>query len=250
MKTAPELGKHDILPGEHRIWDIKFFKLAIQRTQQGWYIKMLENNEASQDKTLDFSSGEYYQTGKSNTLLLVPSFPPKPLVFKGTHLHVAPRQELSFFLKIPLYINIYYLKEKTENLLREIPVQNFSNTWFGETDNGEPAFLLGNDYYFSPDEIEPMPYEAVCPITINNNWTGVLEIERMIIRVDNLMIYESKGRNITSVVSLEYKGKDVTSSAEYRYSKAFHGEKAKMIVKARNSSRTRLRMNFHFLKNR
>ena len=250
MKTAPELGKHDILPCEHRIWDFKSFELAIQRTKQGWFIKILDDKEASQDKIPDFSTAEYYQTGNSNTLLLVPSFPPKPLVFKGSQLHLAPRQELSFFLKIPLFINIYYLRKKPENLLREIPVQNLSNTWFGETDNGEPAFLLGGDYYLSPAETEFHSYEALCPVTINNNWTGVLQIERMIILVDNLMIYENNGKNITSVVSLEYKGKDVTSSAEYHYSKALHGEKAKMIAKARNSSKTRLKMNFHFLKNR
>lgn len=250
MEKNPLFRKLQIEPGDHRIVEMEKFRVAVKREAEGWIFLQFNDQQIDENATPDFSAGEFYQTGKSNSLLLSPSLPSKPLVFKGSGLFVSPGQKLLFYLKIPLTVQIYFSKNQPEKLLKEIFVNPLSNTWFGDPDSGEPAFSLGNEYFLKSENAQPGSYESLCPVSIFNNSPGVLEIERLIIRVENLSLYKSNGKIVTSLVSLEYKGKDAISSASYIYSKNIHGEKAEIIAKPQNSmAKNMLKINFHFIKN-
>ncbi|MEE4285987.1 MAG: DUF432 domain-containing protein [Mariniphaga sp.] len=250
MPKNPIFGKHQIAPGEHHFFSDVNFLIGVKREKEGWILLNIENPAAERPEDTDFSEGEYFQTGKSNSFFIAPAFPEKPLVFKGSKLHVSPGQKLAFFLKIPLAVQVYFSKIQPENLLKEFPVRRLSDTWFGEPFSGEPAFSLGSDFSLTMEKIEPAVFETICPISIYNNSPGVLEVERLIIRVENLAIYRNEGKLITSQVAIEYKGKDSISSASYHYSKNIHGEKAEILLKPRaESSKNLLKINFHFIKN-
>ncbi len=250
MEKNPLFRKLQIEPGDHRIIELEKFRVGIKRESEGWFFLQFDDQQEDEKTTPDFSTGEFYQTGKSNSLLISPSLPLKPLVFKGSGLFVSPGQKLLFYLKIPLTVQLYFSKIQPEKLLKEIFVNPLSNTWFGDPDSGEPAFSLGNEYFLKPENAQPGSYEALCPISIYNNSPGVLEVERLIIRVENLTLYKINGKIVTSLVSLEYKGKDVISSASYHYSKSIHGEKAEIIAKPQSSmAKSMLKINFHFIKN-
>ncbi len=241
-------GLLKIPPGDFRMFSFPQFSLAIKREKEGWIFLRMEKHPHGEAP--DFSGGEYFQTGKSDALLLIPSMPPRPVVFNGSRLFISPRQKLTFFLKIPLMVKACFAKNSPENVLKEIEIEPLSNTWFGEPDSGEPACSLGEQFYYHAHEARLLPWEALCPVTIFNNWTGVLKMERLIIRTENLLFYKNNEKMITSMVALEYKGKDITSSAEYRYSRAIHGEEAEMVAKAvRKQEKNRLKINFHFIKN-
>jgi hypothetical protein len=251
MAKQPIFGKHQILPGEHFLFQTGYFTLGAKRENDGWLLLQIpESEEKNEKQTPDFSQADFFQSGKSNKLLISPSLPEKPLVFKGSKLHVSPGQRLTFFLKIPLTIQVYFSKNQTENLLKEIPVKRLSDTWFGEPFSGEPAFVLGHEFFFSMEEIECSEFEAICPINIYNNSPLVLEVERLIIRVENLALYLNENKLITSQVAIEYKGKDIISSASFHFSKYIHGEKAETVLQPRSSvSKNLLKINFHFIKN-
>jgi hypothetical protein len=250
MPKNPIFGKHQIAPGEHRFFADENFSMGVKREKEGWILLNLENPAAEKPEDADFSEGEYFQTGKSNTIFITPSLPDKPLVFKGSKLHVSPGQKLAFFLKIPMAVQVYFSKIQPENLLKEFPVQRLSDTWFGEPFSGEPAFSLGSEFSLSMEKIEPTVFETICPVSIYNNSPGVLEVERLIIRVENLAIYRNEGKLITSQVVIEYKGKDSISSASYHFSKNIQGEKAEILQKPKaESSKSLLKINFHFIKN-
>lgn len=250
MSNIQIFGKHHLNPGEHRFFTCEKFLLGTKREKEGWLILLAEQNSDENQGEPDINQGEYYQTGKSNTLRLLPALPEKPLVFKGSKLHVSPGQRLTFYLKIPLTIQVYFSKIQPENVLKEFPVKRLSDTWFGEPFSGESAFALGNEFFFSIEEMNMTPLDAICPVTIFNNSAGVLEVERLIIRVENLAIYKNENKMITSQLAIEYKGKDTISSANYHYAKAFHGEKAEIITKPRaTASKHLLKINFHFIRN-
>jgi hypothetical protein len=243
-------GKHQMKPGESRLFSSEQFSLGARREKEGWVLLYPEYFTAGETEKPDFEQGEYFQTGKSNTLFIVPALPEKPLVFKGSKLHVSPGQKLTFFLKIPLTIQVYFSKIIPENLMKEFPTQRLSDTWFGEPYSGEPAFSIGSEFFMTVREAVPLPFESICPVTIHNNSPGVLEVERLIIRVENMALYQNKGNIITSLLLVEYRGKEVISSATYHYSKSFHGEQADQVTKPRSeSTRNLLKINFHFIKN-
>ena len=83
-------------------------------------------------------------------------------------------------------------------MIKEISPVKLTNTWFGEPHDGEPAFALNAGSWQSPDELDLSPFEAICPVTIHNNFAGVLEVVRLIIRVENMTLYKVDGRQTTT----------------------------------------------------
>ncbi len=250
MADKSFFGEYRLQSGENIFLHSDNFSVTVKREDESWQILKIKSNEFDKDIVPDFSKADFFQTGKSGKLIVSPSLPDKPLVFKGSRLHVSPGQRLSFFLKIPLSVQFYFSKSQSKNLFCELLTKRLKDTWFGEPYDGEPAFALGSDFNFSANEAEPDETEAVCPITIHNNWPLVLEVEQLIIRVENLALYRVENKFMTSQVAIEYKGKDVISSATYHYSKQIHGEKADTVLQPAISSGRNLRkINFHFIKN-
>jgi hypothetical protein len=251
METVSIYKKHQIQADETLLFDCKNFILGAKREKDGWYIHTFEELKQDEKKYREeISEGEYFQTGKSSSLYLAPALPVKPIVFKGSRLVIAPGQKLIFFVKIPLLLQIYFSKIQEDNLLKEIPFQRLSDTWFGEPDMGEAAYALGADYFLDINKIDANDFEAICPISIFNNNNAPLTLERLIIRVDSLTLCKFNKQIVTSVVKLEYKGNEQISSVQYGFSKNFHGDNHEIIAKPRNEeSKGLLKINFHFIKN-
>nr|WP_321485801.1 DUF432 domain-containing protein [uncultured Draconibacterium sp.] len=251
MEKLSIYGKKQLDSGESALIDYKIFTLGIKRNDEGWYINSFDDTHDEQEiNTSEIVDGTYFHSGKSNNLILTPALPEKPMVFKSSRIIISPKQRLTFFVKIPLILQVYASKKQDENLLAEFPLQHVSNTWFGEPVNGEVAFALESDHYLDFKTIEADERFAICPITIFNNDKAALEIERLIIRVDQMHLLKFGNHLVTSQVKLEYRGKDHLSSVSYGFAKAFHGENHEIVAKPRNpEGKSLLKINFHFIKN-
>ena len=251
MEIDSIFKKRTIQPGETELIPVNDFVLGVKREKEGWFIKVFENcTDIQKINEEEISEGEYFQSGKSNSLIITPALQNKPLVFKGNKMLIAPHQRLTFFVRIPLILHIYFSKIQNDNLLKEIPSGRLSDTWFGEPDNGIAAFALGSDYKLSFSETKATEVETICPVTVHNNWEQQLEIHRLIIKADNLTLYRNGSKKVSSVVKLEYKGQDTISSATYGTSKLYHGENPEIVAKARtDDTKSLLKANFHFIRN-
>lgn len=251
MEKTTIYGKKQLEPGNSELIDFANFTLGIKRHTEGWFIKAFEKDDNNLEVNIDeITSGTYFHTGKSNTIILAPALPAKPMVLKGSRLVISPHQRLTFYVKVPLMLQLYSAKKLDENLLTEIPFQRISDTWFGEPVNGEAAYALDSEQYLDLKEIGLDENFAVCPINIHNNNDSPLEIERLILRVDQMNLLRFNGYIITSLVKLEYKGTNLLSSVNYGFSKTLHGENHEIIAKPRNpEGKSLLKINFHFIKN-
>ena len=245
------LKKHQVQPGDQKIINIGCVQLTAKREQEGWHLTTIDNCP-DDDILLSTEStlSDYFQTGKSNSLVIAPALPAKPMVFKGSGLNVLPNQKVTFFLKIPLAFQIYFSKVQPENLLREITYQRLSDTWFGEPDSGEPAYALGSEYYLNQDEIKITDFEAICPVVVHNTTSTNLNVQRLLIRDEDVTLYKNNNKIITSVVHIIFKGDDIASEVDYKFSKQYHGENEQVLAKPRNTSGKKLlNLSFHFIKN-
>lgn len=251
MEKETIFRKQSIQPGDTALLPCNNFLIGVKREKEGWFLRVFEENTASDTiQAEEISSGEYFQSGKSNSLVISPALPSKPLVFKGNKMMIAPHQRMTFFVKIPLVLQVYFSKVQAENLLKEIPSARLSDTWFGEPDSGVPAYSIGNEYFLSFSDMKVSEYEAICPISIFNDWDQTLEVQRLIIKTDNLPLYKNNNQLVTGVVKLEYKGQDSISSVAYGTSKQFHGENPETVAKPRtNDLKGLLKANFHFIRN-
>lgn len=243
MEVGNVFRKYHLENGESE--EIVFGDLAIliKRLGQGWIIHSFKKDEEETE------GGDFYLTGVSNDLYLEPALQTKPLVFKGNGLSVLPEAEFNFFLKIPLVFQFYHTKKTAKNLIVEISSLRLSDTWFGEPQSGESAYAMGSKYFLDLDDLQTEYFEAICPISMKNNSDKTLELQRLIIRVENLILYQVNNRIFTSLVKLEYKGKETMSSAHYVASKAIHGDKPRVISKARNTDNASMKVNFNFISN-
>lgn len=245
MNLNSIFGKHQFSPAETKSYHFGETEIEITRQKEGWNIR--KGNKGNNNMN---EAGEYFQTGKSNALVIQPALPEKPIIFKGNQLFVSPKQKFTFFIKIPLNIQLFYSKGSPENIFKEFSWKRLSDSWFGEPDFGEPAFSIGNEYFLKFDDIKTNNFEAICPVSVFNNSPVPLEVQRLIIRSDDLTLYSNAEKIVTSLVEIEYKGKDIVSSADYHYSKVYNGEKQEILAKPRNpSSKSMLKINFHFIKN-
>ncbi len=237
--------KYNLAPNESETIGFGDRFILVKHIEKGWYINVVDDDN---DKLAE--DGEFFHTGTSSAIIFSPALQEKPLVFKSNQLAILPGQSLSFFVKVPLVLQVFYSRKKEENLLKEIPFGNLSNTWFGDADKGEAAYSIGTEYFLTLADANPSVFEAVCPVKVHNNSKAVLALERLILRVNNLSIYKNADNFLTDLIKIEYKGKEQISSVSYSYSKTIHGEKEVVITKPREeNSLASLKINFHFIKN-
>lgn len=251
MNLDSILKTHELKPGETRIINIGCVQLSAKRENEGWFL-ITTDNCPDDDILLSTEStlSDYFQTGNSSSLIIAPALPAKPMVFKGSGLNVLPGQTVTFFLKIPLSFQIYFSRIQPENLLKEISYKRLSDTWFGDPDSGEPAFALGSEYFLNFSDIEITGFEAICPVVVHNTSNANLDVQRLIIRDENVTLYKNNDKIITSVVRIEFKGNDIAGEVDYLYSKEYHGDKQEILAKPRNTSgKNLLNLSFHFIKN-
>lgn len=231
--------------------------LTVKRISMGWgFVKTdtsmpfekVEINRLVPD--FEVSESNLYQAGRSDILVVAPVLPEKPVVLKNSGLRILPGQSMHFFVKIPLNLQFFFEEAKTDNLITEYPMFRLSDTWFGDPDEGEPAFTLGNFYRKDVSLLNVQPWEAVCPVRIANNSNLLLEVQRLIIRVENLALIRTVNQLLTTLVEIEYKGRDQVSSASYHLDKAIHGEEIIQLTEPRSIvAKSSLKINFHFIKN-
>lgn len=231
--------------------------ISVKRLAGGWAIAEMPNDTPTGELTtktgIPFTSDgneQIFQTGRSDVLHFVPALPSKPVVIRNQgQIKISPRHSIKLYLTLPLNVQFYYSQVDEHYFMCEFALKKLSDTWFGETDSGEPAFALGKQGNLSINDLSQDPYEILCPVKINNHSNHQLEIERLIVRVENLAIYQKAGKLISSQVHIDFKGTDQVSNLHFSTDKAIHGEHPTQIAKARGlATKTILGKSFHFFK--
>ena len=235
-----------------------FAEVLVKRTTDGWLIKshMLEQPSESilaeeiEEKVID-PEAFHFQTGKSNQLILVPAFPVKAVVFRNNNnIKISAGESADLFFRIPLTMQLYFQEVKEENKMLEVPLQRLSDTWFGEADSGEPAFSIGNYFDIELSDVKALPWEAITPVEIKNNTTGIFELQRLILRVEDFSLYLKNKQLFSNHVEIEFRGPEHAGSVTLSAKDDIHGQKPVLIARPRAAAgRNLLRKSFFFIKN-
>ncbi len=250
--------KYEFSINQTILYRIGFVQVWVKRIDQGWLLKTqnlpdsVDALEIVHDDDLeDGIDVLHYHSGKSNALFVVPALPIKSIVFRNNkNLRISAGEATNLFLRIPLNIQFYFQEVKEENKIFECPVKRLSDTWFGEIDNGEPAFSIGSSYEKSFPDVKPFGWEAILSVEIVNNTAGSLDLQRLILHVEEFYLYMKNHQLITSHATIDFKGQEQAGSVNLSVRKELHGEKAEIMAKPRNSDSINiLRRSFFFIKN-
>jgi hypothetical protein len=250
--------KYEFTVNQTFIFRVGYVEVYVKCISNGWLIKSrIPDQSATElgveevDGFEDDSEVFHFQTGKSHNLYIVPALPNKAVVFRNNkNIKISAGESANLHFQIPLVMKFYFQEVKEENLMLEIPLQRLSDTWFGEADNGEPAFSIGSNYDLQFTDIKAMPWEAVTPVEIINNTTGVFELQRLILRVEDFSLFLKNKQLLTNHVAIEFKGQEHAGSVNLTVKKEIHGQKPLQLAKPRNEvGRNLLRKSFFFIKN-
>lgn len=231
------------------------FETFFERKGQKWFFytqkKDVENDPELSDEAVkpEDVNWEVFHSSKSDVLRIVPALPAKPVVFKNSRLFISAGQKITIFLKIPVSFQFYQNQMNPSSLLKEVATKQLSNTWFGAIDTGEPAYSIGSGFSTQPEELNPKMYEAVCPVRIFNKSSNQLEVQRLIIRVNEMALYENKNKLFSSLMEIDFKGSDQVEKVIFTADKNIMGDQYKLLSKPRSAeSKNLLKFNFHFVK--
>lgn len=235
-----------------------YAEVKVKRTTNGWQIKSRMSDQASESLEVKEIEGIendsevfHFQTGKSNQLILVPTFPTKAVVFRNNKtIKISSGESAPLYFRIPLTMEFYFHEVKEENRIFEMPLQRLSDTWFGEADSGEPAFSIGNNYDTALSEVNALPWEAITPVNIINSTTGMFELQRLILRVEDFSLYMKNKQLFSNHVEIEFKGPEHIGNITLSVLKEIHGQKPVLIARPKAAGgRNLLRKSFFFIKN-
>ncbi|MBN1599425.1 MAG: DUF432 domain-containing protein [Bacteroidales bacterium] len=197
-------------------------KFWINKLDQTWQIVTKSVSDEKDSESVQFVDSlsedlewDHYVADKHTSILILPALPDRSIIVRPKHtLKVLPKTSFDFFIKIPVWIQLYSSANKPENLIMEFPSVKMSSTWFGEPDNGLLAYSLMDDIIHKIDLKSVLNFEALCPVKIRNESTTVLNFDRLAIEAELLTLY--KGDNIlcTSEVLLKHKGDDQSSEVQ------------------------------------
>lgn len=258
MNTQEFWKKHVFNVNQTKLFKAGFVEIYVKHIKDGWLIKstttQIESELVIIDEISDFVDDDdviHFYNKNSNELVLVPALPNKAVVFKNnSNIKISSEQTANLFFLIPMSIQFYSSEIKDENLIAEIPLKRLTDTWFGEIDNGEPAFSIGSNYFRTLKEAISAEWQAITSVKILNNTSGTLDLQRLILRVEDFNIYLNNNQLYTSIAVIEFKGQEHDANVTLETKAELHGKKPQMIAKARSAdSSNLLRRSFYFLKN-
>ena len=250
-------GKHEGKPNQQIQFESGYCSLHLKYFTGGWSVSQQKTAEPAAETNYqivadesDLPDAHLFQTGRSANIFIQPALPPKSIVFKGNKkIVIRPHQTLRIYIATPIYIQLYYKQVDADHFLAEYETERITDTWFGEPDSGSPAFSVGSRFATNPEGLEIAKYEIIVPVNIQNNTTQLLDLQRLLIRVELMNIYQVGDHLVSDLETIEFKGQGQVGNLHFSTDKAVHGNSPVLLSKARQASnRNILGHSFHFIK--
>jgi hypothetical protein len=213
----------DVADGESRVWQagclrvwLRFadgeWRVAAERSVPGqeWELRVGEESDIPEGLSWDRWLGD----GDPGPVQLLPLMPDRPLVVHPVApIHIMRGHRQYFYVSIPVWISLLVEREKRSIL--ELPSQVLSNTWFGDTVEGELCYSLGTRARREPVLDRSEPLVATCRVVIMNNADEPLHFERLCLRAEYLTVYQGEAGLFTNDTTLEFNGQDKPGALKY-----------------------------------
>lgn len=257
QKQGKIWGKHEGKVNQLFTLQSGYCSLQIRHCLGGWEVQSEKLQEPisellfeSTEQPEKITDAAIYYTGRSNNLFIQPALPPKAIVLRNrTKIVIRAHQSLRIYLAVPLYVQLYYSQINADHLLTEFETQRLTDTWFGEPDMGIAAFSVGSRFALNMEELNASSHEVIVPVNIYNNSTQLLDMQRLLIRVELMNLYKVNNQFISEMGTVEFKGPGQHSHINFSTEKTIHGTNPQPIAKARQTwNRNILGHSFHFIR--
>ena len=163
----------------------------------------------------DLTWSRYIVQNSSIKFKLAPVLPDRAVVVNPEFpVTLAPNSDVLFFMSIPLWVKILSGSKKMVEFL-EIPSQVLSNTWFGDSMNGELCYALTTRALINVEGHGVQPQRIVCPVRILNKELNAFDFQSLCVHVEHLKVYSGTKHLWSNEVTITYKGNEQPSEVRY-----------------------------------
>jgi hypothetical protein len=161
---------------------------------------------------VEWSRGAFRDS--AHGLRITPVFPSLPLVVKPEHSFTLLRKATArIYARVPAWVRVEAVERAKDGaaLLMDLPTVTLSETWWGTFTDGELALWLPTTARrrVTPDLFEP--HRIMCTLQMANHSTAELVVEKLVLRVEHLSIFEKNGELWAEEVKVNYHGEEESS---------------------------------------
>jgi hypothetical protein len=205
------------------LWQFSRTLLTVMKNKNTWYLGTEDLPEGEKrwlfaEACAEVPDREWIKffSGDEHRLQLTPVMPDKPLVILlESPGKLLPKQNISLYFEIPLWIRISSITEKKSELLYELPIENLSNIWFGDPLEGELCYSLTLPLIENPEMMTNSPCTAVCTVNIKNQSALQLDLQKFLLHSEYLFLFESEQAICTDEVLYQFRGAEQSSQISF-----------------------------------
>lgn len=137
-----------------------------------------------------------------DTVTVTPALADRPVVVRPeSHLSLPPGERVTLYVGAPVWMALKVevrrarrgRKETAPVVLTEMPTFRPSDTWFGpSTREGELCYAIRTAARLEVAELPLRPHRAVTPVTVENQGTATLQIDRIAVPMPFLALYADR----------------------------------------------------------
>ncbi len=250
----------EIRPGHYLHYRVGSLQLWLFPDKEEWYgasIRLPEDPQRDDSLRVELvkESPEgldwqrWVANGKSRTARLTPMLPDRPIVVRSASpLKMAMDSTAHYFIAIPAWVQVSVGEPQRTDLWQE-PAQILSNTWFGDPASGELCYALRTGLHSGAVGGDFLPYTVVCPITIRNTSSAILEFQRLCVHVEYLDIFPGRTYLWANGVRVSFKGEEQFSQVDIEERPPEIDQPGPVLSQARRrEDRSLIRRSFSMLK--
>lgn len=249
----------DVPPGRYLHGRIGPLNLWVFPDREEWYAAATRIPEDPRDERIRIElvaegprdiDWQRWVAGETGSLAcFTPMMPDRPIVVRsGTPLQMIPGSTAHYYIAIPIWIRLTVGHPRPADLWQG-PSQILSNTWFGDPASGELGYALRTGLHSAPVGEDFLPYTVVCPLTIHNVSSSILEFQRLCVHVEYLDIFQGDTYLWANGVQVSFKGDEQFSQIEIEEKPPGIDRPARLLSQARRKvERNLIRKSFSMLK--
>jgi hypothetical protein len=146
---------------------------------------------------------------------LRPAMPDRSVVVRPLFaVRILPGLEEKVHVTIPAWVQVA-LEDDRRTVLLEAPTAVLSRTWFGDPVEGELGYALKTRARREIRSESEAPHRIVCPVRVRNASPQPLNLQRFLLDVGHLRVYDGRHHPWSNGVLVVFRGDDRPGSVEY-----------------------------------
>jgi len=239
-----EWYKQEVAQGQHCHWRIGPLDLWASGADGEWRVAVSRTEDSNTPVVIDNAGPEegleqrrWVSAIKGEALQVVPVMPDRSVIVRPqAPVQVVAGREALFFVSVPVWVRVIAKAPGSDEIVlcEEYTVQ-LSNSWFGLPTEGELCYALRSRARRNLQELDPVPYRAICPILIRNEAEKALDFLRLCLRSRDLGLYAGRTHMWTNAATVTHRSE---GAAQVTYSDGApeHDNAEALVSKARDKS--------------